>query len=730
MAKSTSKMNWSGGAAIWVYNPWLDLLVGCGAWSAPLLLFSYLADSTALTWMVAFYGLALFFNYPHYMATLYRAYHTAEDFRKYRVFTVHVTALILLTLVVSHFWYRMLPWIFTFYLTWSPWHYSGQNYGLFMMFARRAGAKPSQIERRVLYAVFLVSYAILFLSFHTGPSTDPLFLSLAIPGKMGLALVIVLGVAFLILSVFGWSRLLRQTGWRPLIPSLTLFSTQCMWFLLPTALALGEGLPITQSRYSNGVLAVMHSAQYLWITSYYARREANAETGRQWRPLAYFGVLIAGGIALFVPGPWLASRLFHYDFTASFLLFTALVNIHHFVLDGAIWKLRDGRIAALLLNSREKLANATSRAGDGLAAGTRWFLGNSFLPRTARVSASVLLLAWGTVDQVRYYYALHRENIADLQRAAVLDSFDSSLQMRLANAELEKGKDEEAVTAWRQAIRASPASAAPRDALLKYLTDHQRFGEAYTVTGQSLRYTPKDVNLLVNRGILAQHLGRSDEAVAVWNKAIALDPKQTLVHVYLGGELEREGKLDAAISHYMIFLQQAAKSGGQYRMPAPDVIAVVLRLAQCQQKANHFDQAPKSYELAQAIASRTGQAKLESFASASQAGLAAQRKNISEALRLYQHALYLDRSGDDRRSEATDWYSYGLFLRDSGFPTRLSYACLVRSELLMSSLDDQPDLKQIAALREEVGSKLGAEAATLQRHPQPALEEALVVSGH
>ena len=50
---------------------------------------------------------------------------------------------------------------------------------------------------------------------------------------------------------------------------------------------------------------MMHSAQYLWITSYYARREAgneSSEKGRDWRPLAYFGVLMVGGIALFVPG--------------------------------------------------------------------------------------------------------------------------------------------------------------------------------------------------------------------------------------------------------------------------------------------------------------------------------------------------------------------------------------------------------------------------------------------
>jgi hypothetical protein len=89
---------------------------------------------------------------------------------------------------------------------------------------------------------------------------------------------------------------------------------------VPTAISLIKGLEIPQSRYSSGVLAVMHSAQYLWITSYYARRESPEESRRNWRPLAYFAVLVAGGIALFVPGPWLASRVFHHDFTASFLI--------------------------------------------------------------------------------------------------------------------------------------------------------------------------------------------------------------------------------------------------------------------------------------------------------------------------------------------------------------------------------------------------------------------------
>src|SRR5437660_8907240 len=422
------KQNDTAASPLWVYNQWLDLIVGCGAWSAPLLLLAYFtAASNVVIWSAGFYALALFFNYPHYTATLYRAYHRAEDVRKYRIFTVHITAIVALTLLLSHFWFRALPLIFTLYLTWSPWHYSGQNYGLFMMFARRAGAKPTTAEKRALYAAFLISYVILFLSFHTGSSNDPLFLSLGIPGRPASFVASALAVAFVALSIFGLARLQEQTGWRPLLPALTLFSTQFVWFLLPTMLAMGEGRRIPQSRYSTGVLAVMHSAQYLWITSYYARREADAEGVSRWRPFGYFAILVAGGIALFVPGPWLASHVFHYDFTASFLIFTALVNIHHFILDGAIWKLRDGRIAALLLNSQERIADAASGARSRLAAAFRWMIGPTPAARTLRISAAVALLAWGTLDQVRYYLALHDDSLPDLQRAAALNAYDSSL---------------------------------------------------------------------------------------------------------------------------------------------------------------------------------------------------------------------------------------------------------------------------------------------------------------
>ncbi len=731
-----SRPNSKERSALWIYNPGLDLIVGCGAWSAPLLLLSYFsAASSARAWSVAFYVLALFFNYPHYMATIYRAYHRSEDFQKYRIFTVHITALMLLTLLLSHFWLRLLPWIFTIYLTWSPWHYSGQNYGLFMMFARRAGADPDKSTRRALYGAFVVSYLILFLGFHTGPSTDPLFLSLGIPAVVSRWEQIILMVAFVGLSVYGLSRLASATGWRKLIPSLTLFSSQFLWFLLPAAISLIRSLEIPQNRYSSGVLAVMHSAQYLWITSYYARREASGETsgeasnkpGRSWRPLAYFGVLVVGGIALFVPGPWLASRAFHHDFTASFLIFTALVNIHHFILDGAIWKLRDGRIASLLLNSRERISDAAGEAGGQFAAAGRWLVGSSYGARSLRLSAALLLLVWGTVDQARYYLALDTDDLHDLQRAEALDSFDSSLQMRLAHRAMEEGQLQEAEAAWRRAMQANPADPAPRQGLLQLLIDQDRFDEAFSLTEASLKYTPKDANLLVDRGLLALRRGHPDQALENWDQALAADPQQKLAHLYMADELDREGKAQAAASHYNSFLEQVARQPAQDR-PAPDkVIAIVLRMADCQVHSSQTELAVRSYHLAEKLGAQTGQAKLESVADVNEAALQAKAGKLDEALRLYQHALQLDDSTADTSASAEDWYAYGRFLDDAGFPTRLAFACMVKSESLRQSLSNPTISGSLLAARQKIEKRLGATAAAVRRDPEPALQEALAL---
>jgi tetratricopeptide (TPR) repeat protein len=723
---SRSKQESLSGAALWIYRPWLDLVVGCGAWSVPLLLLAYFSPvESTRAWSLGLYGLALVFNYPHYMATIYRAYHTQADFNQYRIFTVHITLLVALTMVVSHLWFGALPWIFTLYLSASPWHYSGQNYGLFMMFARRGGAQPTAAVRRALYAAFVLSYLILLLNFHTGPSTDPLFVSLNLSQALTSKAQPILLLAFVACSCFGLYRVAAQIGLRKMAPSLTLFSTQCAWFLAPSLLSSLLRLEIPLSRYSSGVLAVMHSAQYLWITSYYARREAAATPGRSWRPLAYFTILIAGGIALFVPGPWLSSLVFHFDFTRSFLLFTALVNIHHFILDGAIWKLRDKRIAGLLVNSRADIVERSREAGSSAMAAFRWLAGPSPAAHRLRVGTACILLAWGVVDQTHYYFALRTNQLADLRRAAWLAPYDTSLQLRVARESLEKGIPQESEAAWEYAIRANPNDPAPRDAWLGYLLRERRLDEAYRRTGEWLQRAPQDAALLVNHGILAKQSGHDSEAQQNWQKALAVDPTQAEAEVYLGEELEKQGRVDDAISHYSAFLKKVTQRPASSLPPAANLVGVELKLADCQSRKGRTDAALQYYKMARLLATQTGEKKLESFANVAEAALRTKLGQTKETVPLYQRALQLDAGLNDPQSEAVDWYGYAVSLQGSGFPARFVYASVLKSESLGPSQSSSPEGDSVRKMQKELEQQLGPEAASIRHNPEPLLREAL-----
>jgi len=709
-------------AVSWIHNPALDLIVGCGAWSAPLLLLSYsrLADSPS--WSIGFYGLALFLNYPHYMSTLYRAYHNQDDFQKYRVFTVHITGLVLLTAILSHFRFSLLPWIFTLYLTTSPWHYTGQNYGLFMMFARRTGAQIGENTRQAIYSAFVLSYAILFLNLHTGAS-DRLFLSLGIPELPAAVARVIFGAAFVAFSGYGLYGLIRQVGWRPLTPSLVLFSTQILWFLVPGLLMLVKGFSIPQSRYSTGVLAVMHSAQYLWITSYYARRESATE-GTRWRPFVYFAALIVGGVALFLPGPWIASYVFHYDFTASFLIFMALVNLHHFILDGAIWKLRDGRVASLLLNTRERISSTAEAVSGGTGRAWQWMRSRSTVPRLVRVAVALALLALAGLDQARFLLAAHSEDLDAMQRAAAINPFDSSLELRIAKKRAEAGDADAAILAYEKAIAANPADLAPRNAFLKYLVSNHRYEDADAVAKAALARWPNDPDLLVNRGILAAALGRGTEAVASWEKALTVDPSQAYAHLYLADQLDREQKAEAAIPHYTLFLDQLAKGGNQ---PDPNaVLPALMNLAHCNLQVNHPERAFKLYELARQLASQTHQAAIESAATLNEAILISKSDRVGDALPLYQNALKLDRAANDPAAEAADWLAYAAFLDEHGFDKKFSYAALVRADTLTSELNGGSQ-GNAQPTRVHLETALGSAAALIRKNPSPVLEQSLLL---
>jgi tetratricopeptide (TPR) repeat protein len=684
----------------------------------------YFANSYGRGWSVAFYFLALLSNYPHFMATVYRAYHTRDEFEKYRIYTVHVALLLALAGVVTHLWYALLPWIFTLYICWSPWHYTGQNFGLLMMFARRAGVSPTETERRALRLSFIASFLLLMLSFHTGASGDALILSLGLAAKFTLPARAALALFFVGASGWALVSLARRSNFRTILPVLTLTVTQFLWFLLPAVIELVSGREIPQTRYSSGLLAVLHSTQYLWITSYYQKKEARAAGDSRWSFSRYLVTLIAGGIALFIPGPWIVSRVFHTDFAASFLTFTALVNIHHFILDGAIWKLRDSRIAALLLDSQQKSSSAEDKKQSLFAAAARWFTGRAPAARVLRIATVALLFVWAGVDQVHFWWSSEASALPALQRAAELIPNDSSVQVRLARAEQLAGQRDAALAAIERAAAVNPANLALQESYGRSLVEAGRDVDAYAQFQKMIARWPRNADALVNYGMLAHRLGRDEEAVDNWQRAVDVDPTQSNAQLYLAQALDQQGELQAAARHYRVFLEIVAARHAKNPSDAAPVLAALIKVADADAAINHVNDASKGYTAAAGFADKAGEKALESLALVHLADLQEKQADIAGAARSYQQALQLDAAVSDPRSAASDWFNYAQFMRKQQQPERFVFACLLHAENALRTTPGD-ELTTVLQARKESEARLGKEAAAVRRKLEETVTESL-----
>ncbi len=699
--------------------------MGCGAWSAPLLLVAaYVSGAKASAWSFGFYFLALLFNYPHFMATVYRAYHRYSEFTKYRVFTVHIAVLLALAGIIAHLWSPLLPWIFTLYICWSPWHYTGQNYGLMMMFTRRAGVSPTDNERQALHLSFIASFVLLMMSFQTGASGDPLILSLGLPWKFTLPARGVLAAFFVGSSGWALVSMARRSSWRALLPTITLVSTQFLWFLLPALVELVSGKEVPQTRYSSGILAVLHSAQYLWITSYFQEKEARAAGQSAWSFPKYLLTLVAGGIALFIPGPWIASRIFHADFASSFLIFTALVNLHHFLLDGAIWKLRDSRIASFLLNNPGETSTVAVGSSNRLVEKLRRLASASAGARMLRISTVVLLLVWGGFDQLHFYWANVPQSLSALGRAAHLLPNDSSVQMRLAKTAEAAGDHESALEALRQAVALDPDKISVLEAYARELIAAGHASDAYALYRALLERHPHNVDALVNYGILAQQLDHSEEAVDSWQHAVDLDPSQTNAQLYLAQALEQRGELQAAGRHYRLYLKVVSLRPTDHQGEGAIVVSALTKVADADATANRNKEAMEGYHAAEKFAAQLGNATMRSLAMVHAAEVQERMGDIADAAASYQEALLLDEAKGEPKATATDWFNFAQFLRRQKQPELLVYACLFRAEDILNTTPGDA-LATIVAARKQSETRLGVESRSVPAKLSKLLSDAL-----
>lgn len=361
----------TNGSRPWLFGPGIDLFFGCGIGYAILTVILAILQPPMdrifgwLPFVILFTGL------PHYGATLERVYSTSEARRHYGrhalIFTLLVGGIFLFSLISG----RGGSQFVTLYLTWSPWHYAAQNFGLVMMFLRRAETEISPTFRGLIRSSFVLSFLLVFVNIHRGSSvsvTDPLyaapsardavrFTPLGIPESLTPFLLVGFGVAYLLVTLLVIVKIVRKTPRGRRTPALALISSQCAWFVVPVVLSQFVPLwfsPKGPTVFAFTWIAIAHSVQYLWISLHFAR--ISGRVTDKLRSLGMYAIwAISAGAALWV-FPVLFSvkgHLTHLPHESGLdMLVAAAVNVHHFLLDGVIWKLRDAPIRKVLVDGQ------------------------------------------------------------------------------------------------------------------------------------------------------------------------------------------------------------------------------------------------------------------------------------------------------------------------------------------------------------------------------------------
>ena len=457
----------TGAPSPWLHGPTSDLLLGAGVLYFGVFLLLALMGPQIRAAQASYLLplLVLLVSMPHYGATLVRVYESRRDRHTYTFFSLWISLLLFALFVTGVHSAAVGAVLLTVYLTWSPWHYTGQNYGIGVMFLRRRGIAIDGLAKRCLYWSFLLSYVLVLITFHGSvggaisydrfsfAETTVRFLPLGIPRAIGEPLFALAAVGYVGCTVVATVLLLRRARFRELVPTLLLVISQALWFSLPFAshfLQVRTGVePIdAQVRIRDYVLwvALAHSAQYLWVTSYYARATSQWHGG-----LAYAAKVAAAGIAIWtlpviVFAPGLLGRV-PYDAGLSLVL-ASVVNIHHFVLDGAIWKLRQTRIGEVLIRSGQAESEQTPRRGLRALAWT-----------TCAAGLAAAVFVFVEID-VRLGRAYARQDwqaaAAILDRASWLGRDSAKERRKVARQLFAAQQPELAIAHYRRAIELDP----------------------------------------------------------------------------------------------------------------------------------------------------------------------------------------------------------------------------------------------------------------------------------
>jgi hypothetical protein len=289
-------------------------------------------EASAALMAAALPVVVLLANSAHFAASTVRLYAKRGAFADFRFLTMGLPLVTVAVVTLA----IVLPGVVgthlqALYLTWSPYHYGAQAYGLSLMYWYRSGTAPTPFLKRLLRFGCVAPFLYVFM---TGPSTGLHWLvpAAVLDQPVVAAGAFVLGRALWIAS-FVALPLLFVLSWRdsriPVISGLIVFSNG-IWLLVLTFMQAFLWA------------TVFHGLQYLAIAAiFHVKERANDEPKRgwAWHAAAFYLMCLPLGYLLFQVWPYVYVSA-GFGLAESMILVAAVINIHHFIVDAYIWRLR------------------------------------------------------------------------------------------------------------------------------------------------------------------------------------------------------------------------------------------------------------------------------------------------------------------------------------------------------------------------------------------------------
>lgn len=316
------------------WHPSIDYLVIGGGLSIPFVIWAALVPGATPQYVLPY---MLVFNFAHFAASTVRLYTKPGQARALPFLSYAFPVVVLVIATAGVAWPNLLgERLWQLYRTWSPFHYAAQAYGLSMIYCYRSSVRLHQGERRALWWSSMLPFLWAFVSARDaglewflpiGALSSPYFSVLRNWS------VQTLGVAAFAAPILFFGTLYARGQRVPLIAPL-LLGVNGMWWVI-----LG---------YTDAFFwaTIFHSIQYLAIVTLYHAADQTKLYGsvrtQTYHWVSFYAACLVLGIGLFVLWPILYVLMgFHADHANMAVL--AVINVHHFIVDGFIWKTRGGK---------------------------------------------------------------------------------------------------------------------------------------------------------------------------------------------------------------------------------------------------------------------------------------------------------------------------------------------------------------------------------------------------